>query len=623
MLLAVLSISVCSFQHNPDRAQENRTPRQHSSVAASGYFCDNNNHCNGSFAFNFNPQGGPVSGSFYIQIPILHVDGSGQQVGVETFQGSLTGNFAGGDGGLVSGTLTNATKNMHFTVACDGCTDYTESRDGRSWQGNLFASGEGNGWISSNAFPWYVSFSADAFGSTNPTATEEPDVPAFATIEADMNFEEVEWIPFTSVTESLHTWVEMDQLVLEMLGQDGALVAREIDGTFYVIDNSGQKKAIPPELIDALQIENGFALLGNQELLLQNPTIQALIQKEGEEVINTITGTGDVQFYKPPDWLKRRQYFWIMTQCYEGVCCGYSRISLLKSSGYVSTDMVASSEHGSVRGTINGTGDFIYTPNPMLAGALLLSLFPPQQQVSFPAYLGAQVFDSTNGAEVRVVQTGSPADLAGLKEGDLIISVSGRVITDQKTLASRLEQYQGGDEITLAIVRNNENLSLTLDLAEWIPPIFETPSAMIYSTDGTTFVYDIGMNGITAVLVTEGLARVVEPVTNTQVDLQAGQVIIVVPEEPIGTAFTVSESEINKWWERSETTVVTSTVETPESSQSAIEATSDTALPPLSFLTHREFNPLPNADEEDMFMIFAIGCGILYLVILLILLIKK
>ena len=84
------------------------------------------------------------------------------------------------------------------------------------------------------------------------------------------------------------------------------------------------------------------------------------------------------------------------------------------------------------------------------------------QQLNLSVSQGAYVMNDSSGA---AVVSGSPADKAGLKSGDVITKVNGTDITDSHSLASSLGQFSPGDKITLTVVRDgkSQSISVTLD----------------------------------------------------------------------------------------------------------------------------------------------------------------
>lgn len=77
---------------------------------------------------------------------------------------------------------------------------------------------------------------------------------------------------------------------------------------------------------------------------------------------------------------------------------------------------------------------------------------------------GAYLIDTESGPAVI---NGSPADEAGLKEGDVIVEVNNEPIDERNGLVSLLGQYSAGDQIQLKIQRGDEQLDHTVTLDEF------------------------------------------------------------------------------------------------------------------------------------------------------------
>lgn len=70
------------------------------------------------------------------------------------------------------------------------------------------------------------------------------------------------------------------------------------------------------------------------------------------------------------------------------------------------------------------------------------------------------------GVYVSTVQEGSTAEFAGIEVGDVIIGIQGEPVTTSEQLNEIKNQYKAGEEITLTITRNNEDIDVTLVLQE-------------------------------------------------------------------------------------------------------------------------------------------------------------
>jgi hypothetical protein len=600
-------------------------------VQASGQFCDLN-VC-GSFNFNFNPYGGPVSGSF-------KGTRDTDQYGILHLTGSLAGSFAGGDGGQINGSINN-TKWWWTSRSSGNVIDSPANltnQDLENWSGNLFSTGNGSGTIGQGG-SWNVTFSKDAItpGSNasateeiGPTSTEKSAILAtpteFAVVGSKINM-------FPQVKAFINASPTLDDITKGILNQDSAIVARDQNNQFYGIDNQGKSIPLPPELNSVFMMTNQFAILGDDNLLASS---------EHSSIRGSINGGGDfVLLDKIPPELKAHDYSMIATNCSDPTTCNpvmiiNSTASSTKVSGtclyhpgsnssqtgmnqggleYISSPggRIESSEHCSIRGSINGGGDFIYQPQTVVMASNILPSVYAQSDSSAPGYLGVLVENKSGGAEIMQIQAGSPAENAGLQIGDLIANVSGTALDDQHTLGSTLAQYKGGDEVILGIIRNGKASAINLNLATMGPPVIITPSAGIQITGNTELVVDIGFNGVTGVLVLADRAVVAEKVTGTQVTVNAGQAVIVVPGEAIGAPFAVDDSQVNKWWENPAPATTMSPTEAPQTDNSTAQ----------TFKTYKDFNPFPNADEESLYIILCIGLGVIYLIVFLVILNKK
>jgi S1-C subfamily serine protease len=93
-------------------------------------------------------------------------------------------------------------------------------------------------------------------------------------------------------------------------------------------------------------------------------------------------------------------------------------------------------------------------------------------------YLGVYLSDLTqetarrfgspvdSGALVEKVEPGSPADVAGIQRGDVVIAVGSEDVRSSGDLISALRNHQPGDTVDLTLLRNGERSQLQVDLAE-------------------------------------------------------------------------------------------------------------------------------------------------------------
>jgi serine protease Do len=73
---------------------------------------------------------------------------------------------------------------------------------------------------------------------------------------------------------------------------------------------------------------------------------------------------------------------------------------------------------------------------------------------------------NARGALVAEPQSGSPAQKAGIKAGDVIVSVNGEAVADSRNLARRISAMAPGTSVKLGIIRGGKEDTLTLTLGE-------------------------------------------------------------------------------------------------------------------------------------------------------------
>lgn len=80
--------------------------------------------------------------------------------------------------------------------------------------------------------------------------------------------------------------------------------------------------------------------------------------------------------------------------------------------------------------------------------------------------VGALIVLGSQPGEVGVFG-GSPADLAGLQEDDIITAVEGQQLSEEQPLAELISDYHPGDVVTLTILRGAELFDVEVTLAEY------------------------------------------------------------------------------------------------------------------------------------------------------------
>ncbi|MBV9264895.1 MAG: PDZ domain-containing protein [Acidobacteriaceae bacterium] len=74
----------------------------------------------------------------------------------------------------------------------------------------------------------------------------------------------------------------------------------------------------------------------------------------------------------------------------------------------------------------------------------------------------ADFFGVKEGALIRYVDKGSPADKAGLRTGDVVTSINGRTLSGPRDLSGFLREQGSAAALTLGVVRNRKHLSVTV-----------------------------------------------------------------------------------------------------------------------------------------------------------------
>jgi serine protease Do len=73
---------------------------------------------------------------------------------------------------------------------------------------------------------------------------------------------------------------------------------------------------------------------------------------------------------------------------------------------------------------------------------------------------------STGGLKVTKVGSKSPAETAGIKEGDVLLKMNGVALKDREQMQELLKEMSAGNEVTLDMERGGKPKTLTLELGE-------------------------------------------------------------------------------------------------------------------------------------------------------------
>ena len=85
------------------------------------------------------------------------------------------------------------------------------------------------------------------------------------------------------------------------------------------------------------------------------------------------------------------------------------------------------------------------------------------------AFLGVSVTDATGdvpGALIRQVSAGSPAEKAGLKQGDLITKIGETAVTGGDTVVGQVRGFKVGQQVPVTYQRDGKTDTVTVTMEE-------------------------------------------------------------------------------------------------------------------------------------------------------------
>ncbi|WP_036323161.1 S1C family serine protease [Microbispora sp. ATCC PTA-5024] len=142
---------------------------------------------------------------------------------------------------------------------------------------------------------------------------------------------------------------------------------------------------------------------------------------------------------------------------------GNSGGALVNAAGQVVGVNTAIATSGSSSGNI-GVGFAI----PINTAKLVAQQLIKTGKVSH-AFLGVSVADATgdtSGAVISSITAGSPADKAGLKEGDLVTKINDTQVDGAEALVGAIRSARPGDKVTIVYTRDGRSSTVTATLAE-------------------------------------------------------------------------------------------------------------------------------------------------------------
>lgn len=150
--------------------------------------------------------------------------------------------------------------------------------------------------------------------------------------------------------------------------------------------------------------------------------------------------------------------------------------------------------------------------------------------------------DGTNGALVSDVSDDSPAQKAGLKAGDVILSANGSDIQDSTTLPRVVGQVSPGDEVKLQVMRDGTERDIDVTVGDWPEEMAADDSPASESSNDQTqlgiAVSDLNDQEKQQLDIDKGaLVRRVDPRgAAASAGIQPGDVVVSFDQKPIDSA---------------------------------------------------------------------------------------
>lgn len=166
------------------------------------------------------------------------------------------------------------------------------------------------------------------------------------------------------------------------------------------------------------------------------------------------------------------------------------------------------------------------------SAANLASTAERAAQTEAKAWLGVSVANSDDGVVVQTVVSGSPADDAGLRRGDVIQAVDETAIETAAQLVDVIGSYAPGDEVTLTVVWRGDSREVKVVLGE------QPSTAALTPQTRPALRGALNLLGLDLELTDEGLlVQAIDP-DSPLVDagFQEGDVITAINGEPIDTS---------------------------------------------------------------------------------------
>lgn len=255
-------------------------------------------------------------------------------------------------------------------------------------------------------------------------------------------------------------------------GESGSITVSLADGRIYDAKIVGTDQTTDIAVIQVVDPPDDLAVatLGNSDEAVVGASVMAVGNPLG---LDTTVTTGIISALdRPVSTQEQGSGSLVVTNAIQvdaAINPGNSGGPLFNSSGEVIgiTSSIATLSSGGASGSI-GLGFAIPVNQAQLIAEQLI-----ENGVAEHAYLGVSLSDGTatadgttrSGAVVETVSSGTPAERAAIRRGDVIVGIDGKAVAGAESLTGYVRQYASGAEVTLTVVRDGKATDITVTLA--------------------------------------------------------------------------------------------------------------------------------------------------------------
>jgi S1-C subfamily serine protease len=96
--------------------------------------------------------------------------------------------------------------------------------------------------------------------------------------------------------------------------------------------------------------------------------------------------------------------------------------------------------------------------------ALAVGVIFAQDTTTASAYLGVRLSEQDGAVEIARVSSNSPAETAGLQEGDVLVSLNGQAVTAASEVVDIVDAAAPGDVLSIELLRADESVTVEVTL---------------------------------------------------------------------------------------------------------------------------------------------------------------